>query len=493
MLSRKRVKIILIICLVAIIFLSIIRFLLFHNFKQTEVIFQRNNCPVFRESINNDIMKYYRPPCLNKWIHRDRHFVQEYMKTILSPRGLFLSSNNSHSPAVCHSSFFYVSPNSLIHHIPHFSEVYFNFFSFVLWQHDVFQTPWSQTCIKNLLIHDDCYRFWNAPESRHGWIKSLVQMVENHWGIQTIISTSCLSKKANADAKKVKLKVLAREVDWFIHPSDAYLMRSLVLSRSPCELAGAAKQLLKKPIEIMVLGRKSTRRLLNPQNVLMHLLEYIESHNNNKKLVPLYLANVRSINHPITTYINPGRVDDPMFVTEILNNHLIFFEKTTFQEQAQMISEIDILLTVHGAGETNLIFMKPCSVVIELFPFGFDFSDYFGSLAKKSGILHYYWQEPFNRTVHRKNYKIRPYCNEVMNSYLQGEYVNNSLIPSSQVMNESMIAMYSNVNCIATRNCRFCSREADGVYVNIPKFIEVLSRAIIDRQHCIRTHPLYNS
>lgn len=42
----------------------------------------------------------------------------------------------------------------------------------------------------------------------------------------------------------------------------------------------------------------------------------------------------------------------------------------------------DILVTVHGAGETNMAWMKPCSVVLEVFPWAF-YYDYFGSLAGK--------------------------------------------------------------------------------------------------------------
>ena len=42
------------------------------------------------------------------------------------------------------------------------------------------------------------------------------------------------------------------------------------------------------------------------------------------------------------------------------------FEGNTFREQVSIMRATDILLTVHGAAETNIAWMHPCSTVLEV-------------------------------------------------------------------------------------------------------------------------------
>jgi capsular polysaccharide biosynthesis protein len=60
----------------------------------------------------------------------------------------------------------------------------------------------------------------------------------------------------------------------------------------------------------------------------------------------------------------------------------------TFREQAEMFSSHGILVTPHGAGLTNQLFMQPQSAVIELFPFQLDHTVY-GTMAGNLGVGHY--------------------------------------------------------------------------------------------------------
>jgi hypothetical protein len=57
--------------------------------------------------------------------------------------------------------------------------------------------------------------------------------------------------------------------------------------------------------------------------------------------------------------------------------------------------------------------------VIELFPFGFFIPTYFGDLARKSGLLHYSWQENFNNTYHKKNFNKRVECRKILTTYFK--------------------------------------------------------------------------
>lgn len=64
------------------------------------------------------------------------------------------------------------------------------------------------------------------------------------------------------------------------------------------------------------------------------------------------------------------------------------FEEKSFLEQAQFMAETDIVLTPHGAHLTALPFLPRCASVLEFFPKDYLCADYFGSLAKATGVQH---------------------------------------------------------------------------------------------------------
>ena len=59
-------------------------------------------------------------------------------------------------------------------------------------------------------------------------------------------------------------------------------------------------------------------------------------------------------------------------------------ENKTFVEQIQLLKDIDILLTPHGAALTSSIFLPPCSSFLEIFPNGYYWDQFYGSLASIS-------------------------------------------------------------------------------------------------------------
>jgi capsular polysaccharide biosynthesis protein len=60
----------------------------------------------------------------------------------------------------------------------------------------------------------------------------------------------------------------------------------------------------------------------------------------------------------------------------------------TFREQVEMFSSHGVLVTPHGAGLINMLFMPPLSAMIELFPYQLDHTVY-ATLAGNLGIGSY--------------------------------------------------------------------------------------------------------
>jgi capsular polysaccharide biosynthesis protein len=73
---------------------------------------------------------------------------------------------------------------------------------------------------------------------------------------------------------------------------------------------------------------------------------------------------------------------------------IVHLENASFREQVQMFAETEILVSIHGAALTNLIFMPPAGRVIELYPSGFTSRDFFNACYKRLshtvGVEHCY-------------------------------------------------------------------------------------------------------
>uniref|UniRef100_A0A7S2YSK8 Glycosyltransferase 61 catalytic domain-containing protein n=1 Tax=Entomoneis paludosa TaxID=265537 RepID=A0A7S2YSK8_9STRA len=60
----------------------------------------------------------------------------------------------------------------------------------------------------------------------------------------------------------------------------------------------------------------------------------------------------------------------------------------TFEEQALHMHTTDVIVMPHGAQMTNSVFLRPCSVVLELLPRYF-YSPRKGVLVLETGSIHY--------------------------------------------------------------------------------------------------------
>jgi hypothetical protein len=65
------------------------------------------------------------------------------------------------------------------------------------------------------------------------------------------------------------------------------------------------------------------------------------------------------------------------------------FDGMSFCEQVTWMSNVDILISPHGAQLTNTIFLPQCGGILEFFPKGFYPHEYFGTLARSTGHYHF--------------------------------------------------------------------------------------------------------
>jgi hypothetical protein len=89
-------------------------------------------------------------------------------------------------------------------------------------------------------------------------------------------------------------------------------------------------------------------------------------------------------------------------------------EHMSFIQQAEWWSRHDVVVAAHGAGVTNLIFMRENASVIELYPDHYYPVDFYSSLSESVGVKHYGWYNGVTdpdadykqhcRTVKNRNY-----------------------------------------------------------------------------------------
>lgn len=481
------------------------------------------------------------PLCFQSWIVQDIQFIaNEFHHMISNFQDIWMSSssslNTSSTMEICRTHYVIADKrmNSFVHHFPHFAQIYFRYFSLIIWQHRIYHYLYHThhdsfvqeiyhhvnnnkndiysefddnnhlinttiICLKHILFEHQA-SLWNHDQTSHTWQKDLVQIIDHHWHIQSIQSEYCIKKANKQSTNQLSLKSflpsiktsttsstttttttpkLTLEGSWFIHPTDAILLTSLILNQSPCKYQQQAHFLLSKSLEVGLLGRVQTRQIGNPIEVI-DLLKHFKSDNislfTTEKLSKIIQRNIT------TTKSN-------------IQGQIIFMEGLTFKEQVYFTSSIDILITIHGAGETNIAFMKPCSIVIEIFPFSFDVSGYFQGLAKSAGLLHYYWLESYQHTIQIEHYKLKPNCKTMIQHLIHGKY--SIIMKQNYSMNINHDdAIYADEitikHCVENGECRSCTRDVDAVLIDTFKLNKILKQAIEDRRHCILTNPYYN-
>jgi hypothetical protein len=160
----------------------------------------------------------------------------------------------------------------------------------------------------------------------------------------------------------------------------------------------------------------------------------------------------------------------------------VSFAGKNLSSQVSLMQSTDVLISTHGAGETNAAFMLPCSIVIEICPFGLGSensettftSEYFQGLAKSVDLVHRGWVEAKEKCV------LGP---TVKNS--AGHVCRKIYDPLSPEPDLALNQCSNNVYC------RACVRLAD-IRLNLSRLGIALESALAARERCIEKHFLFN-
>ena len=479
---------------------------------------------IFDQSLKN----FTNIPCFHRWIYRDINLVKERFHRLLSVEELWkrrrYPTNEKDQCVISHLS---IGNSRFVHHFAHFAEAYFAYFSTLLWHQRLYQYealvhghrsklmndsyPQHRSCqhINSLLIGDHS-SFWDVPLASHKWMEDIVDIVDQQFSIQSIQSTQCITTLRNDNNYSMEvIEFKPREESWFLHPSDSLLLTSLILNQSPCRYHNQKDALVLAPIRIGLIGRRGTRKILNEAEIVRFLSSIqhvnVSSVSGEMRTVSVMLTDDQ---HVLTTSIQQDSIakqhinisNDASFMSPRTSSmrhkvpaadpSAIYFEKLTFREQVELMHSLDIAITVHGAGETNIAFMKPCSIVIEVFPYGFYIPDDFGSLALKVGLLHYSWQEASENTIRTHDFQERKYCKDVLKRFFDpmksNKFVNQQ--SNNNQRNDKQLS-----ECLQNGQCRSCAREADGVLIQQSTLYSVLVQAVQDRANCTEEHPYYSN
>lgn len=145
------------------------------------------------------------------------------------------------------------------------------------------------------------------------------------------------------------------EVDHYVSPfamssrEDAVAFRDIYVSNVKTTVLEESKS--KDSLRIVILNREKTRRLDNPERILTAL----------KNAYPQHAVILK------------------------------YFEDASFEEQVNFLSKADVVISPTGAQLTGMMFMEPCSAVLELFPNLYYTPYYFNSLATVFGLVHANW------------------------------------------------------------------------------------------------------
>lgn len=431
------------------VFLSILAFILFtyesffQLFKLTplyNLIWKDSNRPKQFPCVwkNEREMKppLQLPQCLWRWRNETQTKVRQDTSSYLSQ---FLESHQEKSCSDGSSKQGFIAMKEWYHQ-PHFGGQYFFYISLMLWQDFIFE---SQSCLKYFMFEEESVTFWGQYlEDKPTWAIQMLNIMKDTLG-QHVVSSSCAIK--NHGVKKIDIK---RVHNWFIHPSDAYWLGSTIMKEgNVCEsVQGQAATLIAKPtLQFTLLQRAWARKILNSNEINALLSTFTLAHHGTG-------------------------------IKSTINYTSVNFETETLPLQVQKMRETDIVLTVHGAGVTNVAFMKPCSIAIEIVPFALGIppnDHYFGALARSADVLHYSWIAEKHNSVLIPDAKLAGgwKCKPLYN-------------PLPKDMYEA------HTKCYNDKYCRACCKLTT-ITVNTTTLSTVLTKALNDRALCLKDHPLY--
>jgi hypothetical protein len=246
----------------------------------------------------------------------------------------------------------YIGRISYGHHFPHWAQQMFYTWSLILWM--------------PLLGYDEgpTIVFESGRGSSHGWIDHIRSSILLSGWSGTMIH-DYVGHRVTAIVEAYNLSIAYADHNgerswrglekWFLHSSDAHLLRAFVLGyvdapRLPRSCAKSGQDSTHETSatsnmveSFVVLNRRKSRQMKNAADVastLRHIFKH--SHSN-------------------ATTTGTGSRN-----SNIPSDDVVFFEDLPATSQALLMSRTDLIIAPHGAGLVNIAFMRPCSIVIEV-------------------------------------------------------------------------------------------------------------------------------
>lgn len=405
-------------------------------------------------------------------------------------------------------------------HFPHFCEMYLRFYSIMLWQRIAYNLD-NEACINSFQV-DLKMKFWNSLANVNGWTSTFLKTINTASGYETVDSNINfpLLKGISDDI----LVDLPNSQSHFLHPSDSLMLTSTILRKDPCSLHGKGKELISpaNPITVAILNRSSSRKIINVENTKKAIIEFFQDPNsfNAVKPVATGATNTQStitfpnhirgehlhIQHPHTSHntdnISNGLNHMKGKSHQPANVSIIYFEGKSFYQQIELMSNVDIVIGVHGAGLTNHIFMKPCSIMIEVFPWLYNLHSNFELFSSSAGILHYSWEEIPSNVVSTSN-SYQDSKQSTPSKHHRRLEAQGAHYAKCDKYREKYLALYESGKYSFVQlddmchqdgdgDCRACARDVEGLIFDLDNLRKVLSYAVKDRQKCIAHHPFYS-
>jgi hypothetical protein len=424
-----------------------------------------------------------RPECLSAWTNRDINKVKHELLDNINAK-YYLNYNSCN---IEHSSLILSGKGSLAWwpHFPHVAEYYFFFFSSLLWQRQAFNLKENEYACAFTISIDENNRAWDPKaesQSSTAWLNGLFQAVEDQIHIKTFQPQRCIESEIQPKWPKPQWPPA-----WFLHPSDGLILGDLILQEDVCKYHNQHEQLISNGLNIMILNRR-VRGISHIDDIVHHL------------------TNISINNKTVLQVPSDCCGNQQIFPTDTSYNHVLAtdFENQRFLYQVKSMRAADVIITTHGAALTNIAFMKPCSIIIEIFPFAYHKPEYFGSLAEKLNLLRYHWQETYGNTLYQEQILMSDHgnisCWQILKNVISESGYQDDVMKRLEEENYAQakkIMSKVNDHCFRSKYCESCFNGMNefvmSVKPSISKIDHKLHRAIIQRKRCIRSNPYYNA
>lgn len=408
------------------------------------------------EPKKDQISTFYPPTCMQAWRSEKTSDIKRYLDEFFGAlkQKIFAEGGCSRKTVVAITGDKFTMP-WYFGQFPHVANLFSRFFSILLWQRETYGV--SEPCAKTFMVNDDLTNFWGWLALENSWVHAFSHSVNNLFGENLFSSNSSLMKTG----KQVEYLSLGWSHETFLHASDAFLLSSNLVKKDPCILHEQKLFLLQKPLNIIIINRNDVRNMLN----------------------------IDQVHETVTLATLPGKQaakENPFLVNVI---EVKFFDNVQFLDQVRKLYDTDIYISIHGAALTNLIFMKPCSIVIEIFPWLFHDYKLFGRMAESADVIHYYWMESPENTM-RPSVEHNRNCADLLKHF---HHVQNT---STHYRDYELTDIYApdslSSRCMRNPVCHDCTKHIKGLKINIEKLKDVLNQSLEKRNKCIAGHPFYN-